>query len=75
VSLNSIPITISVQDVNDNKPLFTSETYYALITQISKAPQEVLTFEVKDKDSGKYGLNGLVCSLMGRGSEKYFSRK
>jgi hypothetical protein len=70
VSLNSLPITISVQDVNDNKPLFTSETYYVLVTQFSKAPQEILNFEVKDKDSGKYGLNGLVCNLMGRGSEK-----
>ncbi len=70
-----VPITIIIQDVNDNKPIFSQETFYAFATEIindpSLLPQQIGTFEVKDKDLGIYGNHGLKCFLLGQGSDLY----
>lgn len=68
-----VPITIIFQDVNDNKPVFSQDTYFAFASESSNdanfLPQPIGQFEVKDKDMGLYGMSGLKCFLMGDGSD------
>lgn len=70
----SIPVTMTIQDTNDNRPLLSQDSYYAFIDNLVKEPrllpQQVVQFEVSDKDLGVYGVAGLVCFLVGDGSEK-----
>ena len=67
-------VSLQVQDLNDNSPTFSQETYFAVIEKASnenvKAPQAIATFHVQDKDMGIYGLSGLNCFLMGDGAER-----
>jgi hypothetical protein len=73
VTASSLPVTITLQDVNDHKPIFTTDTYNVRVSRLAKSTsQEILQFDVKDKDSGRYGLGGLVCSVLGHGSDKFF---
>lgn len=67
---NLQPVSIVVHDLNDNKPEFSKSTYYASIEKIEANFQKVLDFQVTDKDSGDYGLAGLVCELFGNEAEK-----
>ena len=58
--------------MNDNKPLFSQETFYASASEIINdpylLPQQIGQFEVRDKDLGIYGFSGLRCFLLGEGS-------
>ena len=50
-----LPVGLMVQDVNDNKPVFSQDTYRASVPMITNDPyglQKILTFYVYDKDSG-----------------------
>ena len=68
-----VPITLIIQDVNDNRPIFSQDIYYAFATEIindlSLLPQQITQFEVVDKDFGIYGTTGLRCFLLGEGSD------
>ena len=70
--LKSEPLEISlvIDDENDNKPIFNQKTYSAELSQIPNQAQEVVSFNVSDKDSGVYGVQGLRCFLVGEGAEK-----
>lgn len=70
--LQSEPLEISliIDDENDNKPFFNQKTYSTELFQIPNQDQEVMGFNVNDKDSGVYGVQGLRCFLVGEGSEK-----
>ncbi|RNA42470.1 cadherin-87A [Brachionus plicatilis] len=65
-------ITLRVQDINDNRPIFNQEVYYIYVSNFTndKSPQLILKFDVTDQDIGVYGLQGLNCFLLGDGSEK-----
>jgi len=65
------PVTVNVHDLNDNKPEFSQNTYYASIDQISTNFPKVLQFQVTDNDSGDYGLAGLHCHLLGHHAHKF----
>ena len=68
-----LPVGLMVQDVNDNKPVFSQDTYMASVPMITNDPyglQKILTFYVYDKDSGIYGVKGLICMLLGNGADK-----
>ena len=65
-----------IQDVNDNAPVFSQDTYLASVDSLLNptdpfALRKVLQFYVYDKDSGIYGLKGLSCTLLGDGADKF----
>lgn len=69
-------IILTIQDTNDNAPIFSQESYYAnvkeLISDPQLLPQLVAQFEISDKDLGVYGVAGLDCFLLGNGADKFF---
>ena len=46
-----VRVTVNVQDVNDNPPVFTNATYYFDIDEEGGAGDEVGTVSVNDEDS------------------------
>lgn len=69
-------LLVYVQDVNDNKPYFEQSFYEINVdsnTNNGSYDIELLTFKVIDRDMGVYGVKGLVCRLLGDGSDKYLS--
>jgi hypothetical protein len=68
-----VAITLVVQDMNDNAPVFSQDTYFAFAREIinddSLLPQQIGQFEVRDKDLGVYGAPGLNCFLLGEGAD------
>ena len=69
-SSNMIPVSITIHDMNDNKPVFSQRTYYQSVDSSLKHLQKVLDFKVTDDDSGIYGVAGLKCELFGTDSNK-----
>lgn len=65
----SIPIILAIEDVNDNSPEFSQDTYYGSISRIYS--NLTIQFQVTDKDSGRYGIAGLRCQLLGDQNEKF----
>ncbi len=70
-----VAITLVIQDVNDNQPVFSQDTYFAYATEIindpNLLPQQIGQFDVRDKDLGVYGVAGLRCFLLGEGANLY----
>lgn len=64
-------ITVSVFDVNDNAPAFDQDSYSATVSEIASPGTLVITIVAKDRDSGKFGENGLVYRLAGNGAEHF----
>lgn len=64
-------ITITVQDINDNAPSFDQEGYTATISEMATPGSLVATIVAKDRDSGKFGENGIVYRLTGNGANKF----
>lgn len=68
------PILINIRDQNDNTPEFEKTLYNAYIDDVTvfntQFDYEIVKFSITDKDSGIYGLDGLVCDLRGTGEEK-----
>lgn len=62
-----MPVTLTIEDTNDNNPEFSQTTYFGSVSQIftNATLQKVIQFRVTDKDSGKYGVPGLSCYLLG----------
>jgi hypothetical protein len=67
-----VPVVLNIQDENDNKPLFTQDTYVINVKQLtnSNSSQHLIKYHIQDKDAGVYGVSGLFCSLLGQGYEK-----
>ncbi|CAH1176398.1 unnamed protein product [Phaedon cochleariae] len=64
-------VTIIVADINDNPPVFDQESFSATISEIATPGTLVTTIVAKDRDSGRFGENGVVYRLGGSGSEKF----
>lgn len=69
---NYIKISLQIQDINDNSPEFSQEAYYSQLDAISafNKNKSLVSFEIKDKDLGIYGLSGLVCFITGDEADK-----
>ena len=69
-----MPVLLKIQDLNDNSPKFSQDTFYATVETISsdpsQMPQIIAEFGIQDKDMGIYGVSGINCFLMGDGAEK-----
>lgn len=64
-------ITVSVLDVNDNKPIFEHESYSASVSEAALPGQYITTISAKDMDSANFGDAGLRYSLSGNGAELF----
>ncbi|XP_017767839.1 PREDICTED: cadherin-87A isoform X2 [Nicrophorus vespilloides] len=64
-------VTITVTDANDNAPTFDQDSYVATISEISSPGSLVSTIVARDRDSGRFGENGILYSLAGNGAEKF----
>lgn len=68
-------ITVSITDVNDNAPYFENVdprtgSYTATVSETAPPGELVTSILAKDKDSGNFGIKGIVYQLEGNGSEK-----
>lgn len=52
---NSTTFVVNVLDVNDNRPVFTQEIYYATVPENRDIIQDILHIEANDYDSGDFG--------------------
>ncbi|XP_075145328.1 cadherin 87A [Haematobia irritans] len=64
-------ITVSVLDVNDNKPMFEEQSYSGSISESALPGQYITTITAKDIDSGSYGDAGIRYHLSGNGAELF----
>lgn len=64
-------VTVSITDANDNAPTFDHESYSARISEIASPGSLVTTITAKDRDSGKFGENGIIYQLFGNGADKF----
>lgn len=64
-------ITVTVQDINDNAPTFDQEGFSATISEMATPGTLVATIVARDRDSGKFGENGIVYRLAGNGANKF----
>ncbi|KAF7987447.1 hypothetical protein HCN44_003209 [Aphidius gifuensis] len=68
-------VTITITDENDNAPSFNSPTYTAIVSETATSGIPVVTIKAKDRDSNKYGTNGIIYQLQGQGSEHFIVDK
>lgn len=64
-------VTVTVADVNDNAPNFDQESYFATISEMATPGTLVTTITASDRDSGKFGENGIIYALTGNGASKF----
>lgn len=64
-------VTVSITDANDNWPVFDNEAYTATVSETASPGTVVTTITAKDRDSGRFGENGLVYQLFGNGAERF----
>ncbi|XP_067010919.2 cadherin-87A [Anabrus simplex] len=64
-------VTVTITDANDNTPEFDSISYSASIPETASPGTVVKTITATDRDSGRFGENGLIYSLDGDGAENF----
>ncbi|XP_054723337.1 cadherin-23-like, partial [Uloborus diversus] len=63
-------VKINVQDINDNSPVFSQNSYTTSISESAQYPQSILTVIASDKDS-QDGFGTVKYSLSGDGSDVF----
>ncbi|XP_045449394.1 cadherin-87A-like [Melitaea cinxia] len=64
-------VTVSLWDVNDNAPLFTDEPYSANVPEAALAGTRVAAIRATDRDTGRFGTEGIVYQISGNGAELF----
>ena len=54
-----VTITLNIQDIDDNLPVFSSDTYTSSVSETLSAGEEVLTLQCSDGDYGAGALVGM----------------
>ncbi|RWS14502.1 cadherin-23-like protein [Dinothrombium tinctorium] len=62
-------IVINVQDINDNSPMFSKDSYEAYVLESSVWPKAIVTVKATDRDGGEYGR--IEFNVSGDGSELF----
>lgn len=62
-------VVIHVQDVNDNSPVFSQDSYKTTVSESAVYPHTLLTVLASDKDSGEFG--NIQYSVSGEGSDTF----
>ena len=55
VRTSCVPVTINVNDINDNAPSFTKDSYVIYVSERFPVGKEIFTFTATDADSGANG--------------------
>nr|QTE34337.1 cadherin [Galleria mellonella] len=64
-------VTISLVDVNDNAPEFADEPYLATLAEAAPPGARVAVVQATDRDTGRFGTEGIVYQLSGNGAELF----
>ncbi|XP_075975917.1 cadherin 87A isoform X2 [Anticarsia gemmatalis] len=64
-------VLISLLDVNDNAPQFSDEPYSARVAEAAPAGTRVTTVRATDRDTNRFGTEGIVYELSGNGAELF----
>lgn len=64
-------VTISLADVNDNAPQFADEPYSAFVAEGAPAGTWITTVRATDRDTGRFGTEGIVYQLSGHGADLF----
>ncbi|XP_029049380.1 cadherin-87A [Osmia bicornis bicornis] len=64
-------VTISITDVNDNSPTFSSPTYTAIVSETATPGVPIIPITAKDRDSGRFGTAGIAYQLLGQGAQHF----
>nr|XP_026497199.1 cadherin-87A-like isoform X1 [Vanessa tameamea]XP_026497200.1 cadherin-87A-like isoform X2 [Vanessa tameamea] len=64
-------VTVSLWDVNDNAPQFADEPYAAAVPEAAPPAARVAALRATDRDTGRYGTEGIVYQLSGNGAELF----
>ncbi|RWS31489.1 cadherin-23-like protein [Leptotrombidium deliense] len=62
-------LVITVQDINDNSPIFSKDVYEASVSESAVWPKTIITLQATDKDSDEYGR--IEYTVSGDGSELF----
>ena len=62
-------ILVNVEDINDNSPIFSQDTYQTSVLESARWPHTILTVQASDRDSGQYG--SIMYSVSGDGSHLF----
>ena len=54
--LRFFKVVVTVTDVNDNAPTFTTSEYYASVVENTPAQNSVIQVQAVDLDAGKFGV-------------------
>jgi hypothetical protein len=63
-------VAVTVEDANDNAPVFAQDAYEARVAEAAGPGTLVAAVTASDRDSGVFGDNGLVYSLLGDGADR-----
>lgn len=64
-------LTVSVTDMNDNRPVFEEDTYSVEVPETAGADHMIATITARDLDAGRFGDAGIRYSLSGTGAELF----
>ncbi|XP_071455526.1 cadherin-87A [Hetaerina americana] len=66
-------VTVSVIDENDNTPAFTRDdsSFSATVLETASPGSPVATLTAEDRDSGRFGVNGIIYQLFGNGADRF----
>ncbi|XP_045767509.1 cadherin-87A isoform X2 [Maniola jurtina] len=64
-------VTVSLTDVNDNAPQFADEPYSTSVAEAAPAGTRVAAIRATDRDTGRFGTEGIVYQLSGNGADLF----
>ncbi|CAH2085946.1 unnamed protein product [Euphydryas editha] len=64
-------VTVSLVDVNDNAPQFAEEPYSVAVPEAAPPGARVAALRAADRDTGRFGTEGIVYQLSGNGAELF----
>ncbi|KAF4517747.1 hypothetical protein B566_EDAN002952 [Ephemera danica] len=63
---SSVPVSVYIQDVNDNFPEFTEPVYEVTVPENSRAGTTVAWIQAMDEDSGNFGTQGIRYTIVNK---------
>ncbi|XP_038218379.1 cadherin-87A-like [Zerene cesonia] len=64
-------VTVTLRDVNDNAPRFAEQPYAGSAPEAAGAGARVLAVRASDRDTGRFGTEGIVYQLSGNGADLF----
>ncbi|CAG0880821.1 unnamed protein product [Cyprideis torosa] len=68
---SSAAVTVSIQDINDNSPVFERSLYAVRLSETSPSGTEIAQIVATDRDSDPFGTKSLKYTIFGEGAERF----